>query len=124
MEKKDVLIYVAKLRSYCSKETCYPRDKEYWVQENPFFGHSAIIAICVYERFGGKICRGIINGSKECHYYNEIDDEIYDLTKEQYGKDVEIIFENYKIKKEMLKNKNFKERHAKFVDKLRQDFVV
>ena len=124
MEKKDVLIYVAKIKKYCSKETCYPKDCDRWSDQNPFLGHGAIIALCIHDRFGGKICRGTINGSKESHYWNEINDEIFDLTREQYGKDVNIEFVNYKIKKEMLKNKNFKERYKKFTDKLRMDFVV
>ena len=124
MEMKDVLIYANKLKKYCSKETCYPKQCDFWSEENPFLGHSAIIELCIHSRFGGKICRGEVDGSKESHYWNEIDEEMVDVTKVQFGDGVEIKFANYKIKKEMLKNKNFKERYLKFTDKLKKDFVV
>lgn len=77
-------------------------------------GHCAIIALCIYEKFGGKICRGAVKGSNESHYWNEIDGETYDLTKEQFTDGEEILFLSYKVKKDMLKNKNFKERFELF----------
>ena len=125
MEKKEILIYSNKLRMYCSKDTCYPKMRENWKEDDPFFGHSAIIAVCIYDKFGGNICKGSVNGTREAYYWNEIEGEKIDVTGLLFKKDIKIEFSNYKTRKEILKNnKNFKERYLKFVDKLKRDYVI
>ncbi len=64
------------------KETCAPRLRNEWNEENPSLGQSAVTALIVNDFFGGKIV-GCMSSSGS-HYYNIIDDEPVDLTIEQF----------------------------------------
>ena len=111
---KHVYDYVENLKPFCSPKTCLPSLSQEWTEDNPFYGHCAIITLSVYEKFGGKICRGLIAGTNISHYWNEIDEKQIDFTKTQFSQPVKIIFTNYKTKDEMLTNHNFKTRYAYF----------
>lgn len=66
-----------------TKETCSPGYREEWSSENPSLGQCAITAMAVHELFNAKIMRCMTpTGS---HYYNMINDQIVDLTVEQFG---------------------------------------
>ena len=64
------------------KETCSPRLRDKWNEENPSLGQCAITALIVNDFFGGKIMRCM--ASSGSHYYNIIDDERIDLTVDQF----------------------------------------
>ena len=63
-------------------ETCAPGLRNEWNEENPSLGQCAITALIVNDFFGGKIMRCM--ASSGSHYYNIIDDELVDLTVEQF----------------------------------------
>lgn len=63
-------------------ETCSPGLKDKWSEANPSLGQCAITALIVNDFFGGKIMRCM--ASSGSHYYNIIDDELIDLTVEQF----------------------------------------
>ena len=63
-------------------ETCVPGLRSEWTNDNPSLGQCAITALIVNDFFGGKIMRCM--ASSGSHYYNIIDDEIIDLTVEQF----------------------------------------
>ena len=63
-------------------ETCSPGLRDKWSEENPSLGQCAITALIVNDFFGGKIMRCM--ASSGSHYYNIIDDELVDLTVEQF----------------------------------------
>ena len=63
-------------------ETCAPGLRSEWTNDNPSLGQCAITALIVNDFFGGKIMRCM--ASSGSHYYNIIDDEIIDLTVEQF----------------------------------------
>ena len=65
-----------------SLETCSPGLRGEWTEDNPSLGQCAITALIVNDFFGGKIMRCM--ASSGSHYYNVIDDEIIDLTVEQF----------------------------------------
>ena len=69
------------LTSY-SKETCSPGLRGDWTEENPTLGQCAITALLVNDYFGGKIMRCM--ASSGSHYYNLIDNQIVDLTVQQF----------------------------------------
>ena len=72
-----------KLLNYCwSYETCSPGLKDVWNSENPSIGQCAITALIVNDFFGGKIMRCMSNSGS--HYYNLIDENIIDLTVNQF----------------------------------------
>ena len=63
-------------------ETCVPSLRSEWNEENPSLGQCAITSLIVNDFFGGKIMRCM--ASSGSHYYNIIDDELVDLTVEQF----------------------------------------
>ncbi len=63
-------------------ETCSPGLRDKWNKENPSLGQCAITALIANDFFGGKIMRCM--ASSGSHYYNIIDDELVDLTVEQF----------------------------------------
>ncbi len=64
------------------KDTCSPGLRDKWNEENPSLGQCAITSLIVNDLFGGKIMRCM--ASSGSHYYNMIDDELVDLTVEQF----------------------------------------
>ena len=69
--------------TYCwNEETCSPGLKENWCEENPSLGQCAITTLIVNDFFGGKIMRCMTPSGS--HYYNLIDNEVIDLTVEQF----------------------------------------
>lgn len=81
------------LYSSCQSDTAYNLCANEWSPKNRTRGHCAIIAMLVYEYFGGHIQKGYNIEKREWHYWNVINDVIYDFTKEQY-KDNNICFHN------------------------------
>ncbi len=65
-----------------TKETCSPGLRNEWNETNPSLGQCAITALIINDFFGGKIMRCM--ASSGSHYYNLIDDELVDLTVEQF----------------------------------------
>ena len=65
-----------------TKETCSPGLREHWNEDNPSLGQCAITSLIVNDLFGGKIMRCM--ASSGSHYYNLIDNQIVDLTLEQF----------------------------------------
>ena len=83
------------LRNSCSRETSDTPDK--WTQENPLFGHCAVVAAIVQDFTGARIKRALFPkewadklGSRS-HYWNEFCDangwEIIDLSRGQFPDD-------------------------------------
>ena len=67
-------------------ETCSPGLRDKWSEENPSLGQCAITALIVNDFFGGKIMRCM--ASSGSHYYNIVDDELVDLTVEQFLEEI------------------------------------
>ena len=95
IEMKNVDIEINELKlnlmEVCNKNTCYPQQQSEWTKENPFLGHCAVVALTVYKHFGGKIMRGVIKETGVSHYWNNVNDKDYDLTKEQFKNKITIV---------------------------------
>lgn len=76
-----------------SIDLCYPKVKSQWNVNNKCFGMCAITALIINDYLGGAICKIHVNGIS--HYYNLINDEIIDLTCEQFNCDID--YNNYEI---------------------------
>lgn len=76
-------------------DTCYPKSKDLWDEENKCLGQCAVTALIVNDFLGGEIRKCIVG--KISHYYNFIDGKIVDLTKEQFKQEV-INYEKYTVK--------------------------
>lgn len=68
-------------------ETCAPRMRHEWTKENMTMGQCSITAFLVQDVFGGEVY-GILRPGGNYHCYNVIDDCKFDLTSEQFGKEV------------------------------------
>ena len=66
-----------------NEETAYPPYKNDWEESNPSYGQSSITAVLVYDMFGGTIHRIRIPGGR-IHYFNKLNENYVDLTREQF----------------------------------------
>ena len=99
----EEVIYAIK-ESWC-KETCYPKEVHLWSFKNPSIGQDAVTSILIYDYFKGNIKKCYIEG--KAHYFNIVNKEIVDLTKENFLEKV-IPYEQavYKKRSDLLKNEN------------------
>lgn len=65
-------------------DTCAPRLRDKWSEDNPTLGECSITAFLVQDIFGGKV-RGIKRPGGNYHCYNEVNGVTFDLTSEQFG---------------------------------------
>ena len=101
------------------KETCSPGLKNEWNKENPSLGQCAITSLIVNDFFGGKIMRCM--ASSGSHYYNSIEDELIDLTVEQFLGEIP----NYdngeeRTREYLLSNEDTKNRYKQLLYNLKQ----
>ena len=78
-----------------SKDTCYPLCKDNWNENNKTLGHCAIVSLIINDYFKGDIYKIKVDGIS--HYFNVINNEIIDLTANQFNKEIDY---SNKIKKE------------------------
>lgn len=65
-------------------ETCAPRMRERWSEDNRTLGQCSITAFLVQDLFGGKVY-GVPLGDGNYHCFNDVDGCVFDLTSEQFG---------------------------------------
>ncbi len=106
-----------------SKETAYPSCQSDYVNESdPTYGQCAITAMIFNDIFGGTIHRIKVNGGGT-HYFNKINDNYIDLTKDQFDLyNIPINYEpNEEIPREYCgKNEDTKNRYNKLIQKLKE----
>ena len=103
----------AVLEKCWSKETAYPSSQADWVPNDPSYGQCAITAMLVHDMFGGTIHKIKVNGGGT-HYFNKINGQYVDLTREQFDLyDLPVNYEpNQEISRKYCgKNKNTYERY-------------
>ena len=76
-------LYDALSEIWCA-ETCAPRMRENWTEENKTLGQCSITAFLAQVIFGGKVY-GIERPGGNFHCYNVVGDCAFDLTSEQFG---------------------------------------
>jgi hypothetical protein len=71
-------------------------DPEQWRPENPFWGHSDVVALITQDCFGGDILRAHLFNFKEFarvgpHFWNRFSEDAteVDLTHEQFSRDIQ-----------------------------------
>ena len=76
-------LYDALSAIWCA-DTCAPRMRKEWTEENRTLGQCSITAFLAQDIFGGLVyAMPTDNGGVHC--YNEVDGHIFDLTSEQFG---------------------------------------
>lgn len=76
-----------------SKDLCYHKVQEDWHVSNKCFGMCAITTLVINDYFGGNICKIHVDGIS--HYYNLIDEKVFDLTANQFSCKIE--YKDYEI---------------------------
>lgn len=99
-----------------SIDTCYFKVVDNWSDANPTIGHCAIVSLIVNDYFGGKIFKCDVDGIY--HYFNIINGDIVDLTKEQFKTKINYKDRKEKTREELLNNKDTNERYIKLKKKL------
>lgn len=112
--------YLNKLLTECwSCETCVPNLRNNWSNDIPTLGQCAITALIVNDFFGGKIMRCM--SSSGSHYYNLINDEIVDLTVNQFLGTLPLYDGGEERTREyLLSNDDTKERYLLLLDCLKR----
>ena len=65
-------------------DTCAPRLRDGWSEDNRTLGQCSITAFLVQDIFGGRVY-GILRPGGNYHCYNVVDGHVFDLTSEQFG---------------------------------------
>jgi len=101
------------LRANYTKETSHSAFKNRWSKENPTCGQCAITSLIVQKYFGGTINRiKLSNG--DTHYFNIVNGQIVDLTREQFDiENINISYDEYEIidGQTLLKNEDTRQRY-------------
>lgn len=84
--KSPIDLYNALSHVWCA-ETCAPRMRDRWTEENMTLGQCSITAFLAQDIFGGDVY-GILRPDGNYHCYNVVGDCQFDLTSEQFGDEV------------------------------------
>ena len=57
-----------------------------WEEDSPWKGQCSVTALVVHNHFGGKILKTNIDG--QWHFYNKINNQVFDLTSEQFSEQI------------------------------------
>ena len=76
-----------KLSGLWGADTCAPRLRNSWTQENRTLGQCSITAFLAQDLFGGQVY-GILRPGGNYHCYNVVEGHVFDLTSEQFGGEV------------------------------------
>lgn len=103
------------------KETSYPSSQEQWSKENPSLGQCAVTSLVVNDFMGGKIMRCMCGDVS--HYYNIVNDQILDLTVEQFNDNIQD-YQNgiERTRGYILSNEDTKRRYLKLLNNVRNNF--
>lgn len=86
-------LYDALSKIWCA-DTCAPRMRHEWSEDNKTLGQCSITAFLVQDIFGGRVY-GILREGGNYHCYNVIGDCCFDLTSEQFGEEAKsLVYEN------------------------------
>ena len=75
------------LRDIWCIDTCAPRLRGEWSEENATVGQCSVTAFLAQDIFGGTV-RGILRSGGNFHCYNDVAGCIFDLTSEQFKGEV------------------------------------
>lgn len=87
--KSSVLYDAYNVLKKCWKaDTCAPRMRKDWCEEDPTLGQCSITAFLIQDEFGGDVY-GVPLGDGNYHCFNLIDGTAYDITSSQFKKDLD-----------------------------------
>ena len=84
--------YYTLLSSIWCADTCAPRMRKDWTEENKTLGPCSITAFLMQDIYGGKVY-GVPLGDGNYHCFNAVGPCVFDLTSEQFG-DAKLNYDN------------------------------
>ena len=84
-------LYLA-LRRAWRADTCAPRMRKDWREDDPSLGQCSVTAFLAQDILGGKVY-GVPLGDGNFHCFNVIDSEVFDFTSEQFKKQMDYTLE-------------------------------
>ena len=76
--------YYDLLSGIWAADTCAPRMRGDWSEDNPTLGQCSITAFLMQDIYGGLV-RGVALGDGNYHCFNDVGGCVFDLTSEQFG---------------------------------------
>lgn len=119
---RNINDFTAKLYTIADRDTAYPQTQADWNENNRFCGHCAIVVAMIYEKFGGKIMRGVLQNYGYSHYWNEVDGLKIDATKTQFSGDEPIVDISEVGIDRILGNEETKKRYLLLKDRFKNAF--
>jgi len=117
------LLNLALKNSYCEK-TSYP---DLWFKNNPVIGQCAVASMVVQDSLGGKIVKVSLPNLPYTHYFNIIEEEVIDFTKNQFSDSYlkkKNFYKDYKVKKRnKISGKNIQNRYSILKKKVEKFFL-
>lgn len=85
-------LYDALSEIWC-RETCAPRMRASWTEENPTLGQCSVTAFLAQDIFGGEVY-ALKTKSGDTHCFNVVNGRTFDLTSEQFGEEArELVYD-------------------------------
>lgn len=106
-----------------SVDTCTPRLRSSWSKSTPYIGQCTITAFLVQDLFGGEVF-GTKLEDGHYHSFNVINEQVFDLTSEQFP-DIRIIYSKDKeqSREDHLSVENKKERYEKLKQAVEEELA-
>ena len=80
-------------------DTCAPRMRDEWSENNKTLGQCSITAFLVQDIYGGEVY-GILRPGGNYHCYNVVSGRTFDLTSEQFGEEAaSLVYEGNPLQK-------------------------
>lgn len=99
------------LSNIWSIDTCAPRLRVKWSENNKTLGQCSITSFLIQDIFGGEVY-GVPLPEGGYHCFNKVDDIIFDLTSEQFGDEKLVYTLNYpQTREEHFVSKEKEERY-------------
>lgn len=97
------------IRLATSRETS--ADANGWSEENPLWGHCAVVSLLAQDYFGGGVYRASLEGTEFSDSGSHYRNEVHDFTQEQFGDVVLNLFFEPRTREYLLSNDNTRLRY-------------
>ena len=99
-----------KLKRCWKADTCAPRMRQDWSEDNITLGQCSITAFLIQDEFGGEVY-GVPLGDGNFHCFNVIDDQAYDITSGQFKKELDYDLDHIQYRDDHFVKKEKYERY-------------
>lgn len=104
---------IALEHSLC-KETCYEPMVDEWTKEKPSYGQCYPTVLIINDYFGGKILKAIFEDGSG-HFWNLIESEEIDLTRDQFDEGEKIPKPTVHTREEIIKESKTGENNPRYL---------